>query len=103
MAEAMINEKYRESIQSLDKMVDEESHSISYDPNHAANISSEGGGLNTNIINKRVTHDPRTVVIEIPENKRRKVSSSITGKQVIEGTLDELFLLSDFVKVYTRS
>ena len=103
MAEAMINEKYRESIQSLDKMIDEKSHPISYDPNHAPNITREGGGSNSNIINKRVTHDPRTVVIEIPENKRRKVSSSITGKQVIEGKLDELFLLSDFVEVKIHS
>eukprot|EP00542_Grammatophora_oceanica_P021285 CAMPEP_0194039078 /NCGR_PEP_ID=MMETSP0009_2-20130614/11266_1 /TAXON_ID=210454 /ORGANISM="Grammatophora oceanica, Strain CCMP 410" /LENGTH=708 /DNA_ID=CAMNT_0038681807 /DNA_START=68 /DNA_END=2194 /DNA_ORIENTATION=- len=40
---------------------------------------------NNNNTNKRVTHDTRTVVIEIPnEAKRRKVSTSITTKQVID-------------------
>jgi hypothetical protein len=84
MAEAMIDPRYRESIQSLDKMVDsKETHSESCDPDHDARFAKDGAGFSGNI-SKRVTHDPRTVVIEIPENKRRKVFTSMTGKHVIE-------------------
>lgn len=84
MAEAMIDPRYRESIQSLDKMVDSrETHSESCDPDHDARFAKDGAGFSGNI-SKRVTHDPRTVVIEIPENKRRKVFTPMTGKHVIE-------------------
>jgi hypothetical protein len=83
----MINENYRESIQSLDKLIDKTSQPTPYDPDHGAqtNIARDDGGPNSNV-HRRVTHDPRTVVIEIPDNKRRKISNAMTtGKNVIEG------------------
>lgn len=95
MAEAMINENYRESIQSLDRMIDKTSHPTPCDPDHGAptNIAWEEGGPNS-IVHRRVTHDPRTVVIEIPDNKRRKISNATTtGKTVIEGELKQVEFL----------
>lgn len=71
MAEAMINDRYRESLQSLDKLVLDAP--ASQQPHHHTGSPKE---------EKRVKHGP-TTVIQIPD-KRRKVSTSVTAKNVME-------------------
>lgn len=68
MAEAMISEQYRESLQSLDGLVTDEQmrEPLQKDPEP-----------------KRVKHGP-TTIIQISE-KRRKVSTSVTANDVIRG------------------
>mmetsp|Transcript_8133 Transcript_8133/g.13478 ORF Transcript_8133/g.13478 Transcript_8133/m.13478 type:complete len:82 (+) Transcript_8133:245-490(+) len=71
MAEAMISDHYRESLQSLDGLVNEDEDEENPEP-----LEKEGEP-------KRVKHGP-TTIIQIPE-KRRKVSTSITAGNVVDG------------------
>lgn len=71
MAEAMINDRYRESLQSLDGLV-LDAPATQAPLNHPGSPKEE----------KRVKHGP-TTVIQIPD-KRRKVSTSVTARNVIE-------------------
>jgi hypothetical protein len=73
MAEAMINDHYRESVQSFDGFFNDSSSGSE----HQLNIKEEC------VETKRVKHGP-TTVIEIPE-KRRKISTSLTASQVVDG------------------
>mmetsp|Transcript_8135 Transcript_8135/g.13487 ORF Transcript_8135/g.13487 Transcript_8135/m.13487 type:complete len:560 (+) Transcript_8135:245-1924(+) len=70
MAEAMISDHYRESLQSLDGLVNEDEDEENPEP-----LEKEGEP-------KRVKHGP-TTIIQIPE-KRRKVSTSITAGNVVD-------------------
>lgn len=73
MAEAMISERFRESLQSLDGMLEQPQS-----PTQSATPVPHDESCP-----KRVKHGP-TTIIQIPE-KKRKVSSCFTAKQVVEG------------------
>jgi hypothetical protein len=69
MAEAMISDQYRESLQSLDGLVNDDEH--------------QEEPLQKEVEQKRVKHGP-TTIIQLPD-KRRKISASLTAKDVVDG------------------
>lgn len=76
MAEAMISTIYRESLQSLDGMAIDQS--INGEENGEQEPQKDSS--------KRVKHGP-TTIIQIDDEKRRKVSTSVTANHVVEGKL----------------
>ena len=76
MAEAMISTIYRESLQSLDGMA----------LDHPMNGEDNGEQETQKDSSKRVKHGP-TTIIQIDDEKRRKVSASVTASHVVEGKL----------------
>lgn len=72
MAEAMISTVYRESLPSLDGMMLDQhaTGEVEQDPHKDSA--------------KRVKHGP-TTIIQIDDEKRRKVSTSVTASHVVEG------------------
>lgn len=80
MAEAMISTIYRESLQSLDGMAIDQS--INGEENGEQEPQKDSS--------KRVKHGP-TTIIQIDDEKRRKVSTSVTANHVVEGKLKGKF------------
>jgi hypothetical protein len=73
MAEAMLSTVYRDSLQSLNNMTSEQENPIKQENDEPQKDSA-----------KRVKHGP-TTVIQIGHEKRRKLSTSVTASQVVDG------------------